>query len=204
MHSQDHHYGSYQKMFECTSQDLSSSIQRQLAHAALYLNQSACANSQIDHYNGQLKCQINSAGIPKIKNNTLYEHFLNSNGFTAQPQRVDNFVSEIHSLPAKLTIQQIFNLNLGRDERDSVMMASAETRSLPLPFQNLSGEYQAQTRIRSDTGSSLDNTMINTRSTSALFVSGGYPKNATCDIDFTERALLHQMLLRPYNCSVEY
>jgi hypothetical protein len=46
--------------------------------------------------------------------------------------------------------------------------------------------------------------MINTSSTPALFVSGGYPKNATCNIDFAERALLHQMLLRPYNYSDEY
>jgi len=83
MYSQDHHHGYYQKMFESTSQDLSSSIQRQLAQAALYLNQSVCADSQIDHINGQPKCQINSAGITKIKNNTLYEHFINSNGFTA-------------------------------------------------------------------------------------------------------------------------
>jgi hypothetical protein len=45
--------------------------------------------------------------------------------------------------------------------------------------------------------------MINTSSNSAHFVSGGYPKNLTCNIDFTERALLHQMLLSPYNYSDE-
>ena len=45
--------------------------------------------------------------------------------------------------------------------------------------------------------------MINTSTTSGLFVSDGYPKNATGDIDFTERAILHQMLIKPNSFSAE-
>ena len=85
MHSQAHHQSSYHNMFDCTSQDIQSGLQRALAQAAIFMNQAAFADTQIDHINGHPKCQMNDAGISKIKNNTLYEHFLNSNGFTALP-----------------------------------------------------------------------------------------------------------------------
>jgi hypothetical protein len=70
-------------MFDCTSQDLPSGLQRALAQAAIFMNQTAFADTQIDHINGHPTCQMNDASISKIKNNTLFEHYLNSNGFTA-------------------------------------------------------------------------------------------------------------------------
>jgi hypothetical protein len=50
----------------------------------------------------------------------------------------------------------------------------------------------------------LDNTIINTSSTSNLIMLGGYPKNEATSLNITERAILHQMLLNPYNSSDEY
>ena len=83
MNFQALYHCAYQNMPEYTPQELPAGMLRPLAQAALFMNQSSCADSQIDHSNGQPKCDINAAGISKIKNTTLFEQFLHSNGFAA-------------------------------------------------------------------------------------------------------------------------
>ncbi len=157
------------------------------------------ASSLFDPFNNHFKT-LAASTIPRIDIKTLYENFNNSNGTHTESYRTDTLGNENLSKFTKLNVQQIFNLSHSSDDHTSLMRGQVESKRLPLPFQNLSREHFL-TRMCSE---ELDNTIINTSSTSNLIMLGGYPKNEATSLNITERAILHQMLLNPYNSSDEY